>query len=102
MSKIKEDGGLELEPPGLGKVDSKFSTEQNKARNNRIGDFPEGTGEDTAAVPNGQGVEAKLAAGPSKDATVFAEDPKSADEFLKRITKFIADMDELTPYTVNG
>ena len=88
-----------MDPPNLGKVDSKFSVDQNKARNNRIGDFPDGSAEKTA-MPNG--VEAKVAGDGAKDGKVFIEDAKSADEFLKRITKFIDDMEELTHYTVNG
>ena len=87
-----------MDPPNLGKADSKFSVDQNKARNNRIGDFPDGN--ENTAMPNG--VEAKVAGDQAKDGKVFVEDAKSADEFLKRITKFIEDMEELTHYTVNG
>jgi len=65
----------------MGRVDSKFSgTAGEKAKNNRIGDFPEGPGD--TGVPTG--VEAKLGDA-QKEAKVFEEDEKSAAEFLKRI-----------------
>jgi len=103
MSKINEqlkDGALDLDAPTLGKIDSKFSVDQNKAKNNRIGDFPDGSASANTAMPNGG--ETKVAGDQAKDGKVFVEDSKSSDEFLKRITKFIADMEDLTHLTVNG
>ena len=44
-------------------------------------------------------VDSKIADDKTK---VFEEDKKSADEFLKKVNQFISDMDELTPFTVNG
>lgn len=87
-----------METPALSKVDSKISATGDKNRNNRIGDFPDGSAEKAemdAAQPG-----KKL--GQTNDQKVFEEDEKSAAEFLKRINQFISDMDELTPYTVNG
>ena len=90
----------DMATPELNKVDSKISqqNDRDKARNNRIGDFPDGSNEKEVQDATKQGK--KLSA--AHDQKVFEEDEKSAAEFLKRINQFVSDMEELTPYTVNG